>query len=68
MDRRATLECQAICLYLERYSTDGKILELLEFPRTRCGLGALLSDTSEGSPETGIIGWQLECFNAIESH
>ena len=40
MHRRAIVECQAICLYLERNSTDTTILELLDFPRARCGLGS----------------------------
>jgi hypothetical protein len=39
LDRRATLECQAICLYLERYSTDVVVHDLLEFPRAKCGIG-----------------------------
>ena len=41
--RRTMLECQAICIYLERYySGNTSIQELLQFPRTRCGL---VSDT-----------------------
>lgn len=37
--RRATLECQATCLYLEKYHSDEKvILQLLQVPRTACGL------------------------------
>jgi hypothetical protein len=40
LDRRATLECQAICIYLERNHPEEKgILELLQFPKERCGLG-----------------------------
>ena len=42
MDRRSVVECQAICLYLERYSTDIVIHELLEFPRAKCRLGDFL--------------------------
>jgi hypothetical protein len=38
--RRAMLECQAICLYLERYHVgETAIQELLQFPKTTCGLG-----------------------------
>jgi hypothetical protein len=39
--RRAMLECQATCLYLERYH-EGKtaIQELLQFPKMQCGLVA----------------------------
>ena len=37
--RRANLECQATCLYLERYhSEQTAIQELLYFPKVRCGL------------------------------
>jgi hypothetical protein len=40
IDRRATMECQAICIYLEKnYPQETDILELLQFPRERCGLG-----------------------------
>ena len=38
--RRAMLECQATCLYLERYhGDDSAIQELLQFPKMTCGLG-----------------------------
>ena len=38
--QRAMLECQATCLYLERYHAgDTAILQLLQFPKTACGLG-----------------------------
>ena len=50
MDRRATIECQAICLYLERFSTDLVVHELLDFPRSKCGLTKLVRSSSEGSP------------------
>jgi hypothetical protein len=37
--RRAVIECQSICLYLERYcAEDAAIQELLQFPRMRCRL------------------------------
>ena len=43
--RRATLECQAICLYLERkYPEDTAIQGLLEVPKMRCGLVAQKSE------------------------
>ncbi|OBT82997.1 hypothetical protein VE02_08270 [Pseudogymnoascus sp. 03VT05] len=51
VERRATLECQAICLYLERYhGRDAEIQELLHYPRMRCGM------MTEGDPryETGF--------------
>ena len=39
--RRARLECQAICLYLERYYLyETAIQEMLYFPKMRCGLAA----------------------------
>lgn len=39
IERRATIECQATCLYLERYhANETAIQELLQFPRARCGL------------------------------
>lgn len=39
LERRAILECQATCLYLERYhSGETAILELLQFPKMCCGL------------------------------
>lgn len=39
ISRRATLECQAICIYLERYHNDlPNVQELLRFPKMRCGL------------------------------
>jgi hypothetical protein len=39
MERRAVLECEAICLYLERYHADNKLLqEMLMVPKRRCGL------------------------------
>lgn len=37
--KRAVLECQAICIFLERYHGDIPYLErLLEFPKRSCGL------------------------------
>jgi len=37
--RRAMLECQAICIHLERYhGGDAAIQDLLLFPKMRCGL------------------------------
>lgn len=37
--RRAGLECQAICIYLERYYRhEYNIQELLHFPKTMCGI------------------------------
>ncbi|KAH8812991.1 hypothetical protein F5884DRAFT_899193 [Xylogone sp. PMI_703] len=37
--RRARVECKSICLYLEkRCKNDKAIMELLEYPRQRCGL------------------------------
>lgn len=42
LDRRATMECQAIILYLERNHPGEKdILELLRFPKECCGVGRL---------------------------
>ncbi|KFY05795.1 hypothetical protein V491_09018, partial [Pseudogymnoascus sp. VKM F-3775] len=39
VERRATLECQAICLYLERYhGRDAEIQRLLHYPRRQCGM------------------------------
>ncbi|KAF2803320.1 uncharacterized protein BDZ99DRAFT_453585 [Mytilinidion resinicola] len=39
LKRRARLECQAVCLYLEKYhSHDTKIMEMLRYPKVRCGL------------------------------
>jgi len=39
--RRAMLECQATCLYLERYHAgETAIQELLQFPKMQCGLVA----------------------------
>jgi hypothetical protein len=39
LERRTMLEGMAICLYLERYhGDDGAIMELLDYPRMRCGL------------------------------
>lgn len=39
IERRAILECQAICMYLERYHAgESTIQELLWFPKMRCGL------------------------------
>lgn len=67
MDRRATLECQAICLYLERYSTDLVVHELLDFPRSKCGLADLVWDSSEGSPMNAMGG--MQCYSSVvESH
>lgn len=41
IERRATLECQAICIYLERYHAEETLLqELLQFPKIICGLGS----------------------------
>jgi len=38
MQRRALLECQAICMYLEKYHAyDTSIQELLQFPKIQCG-------------------------------
>ncbi|KFZ20119.1 hypothetical protein V502_03349 [Pseudogymnoascus sp. VKM F-4520 (FW-2644)] len=37
VERRATIECEAICLYLERYhGGDAEIQDLLHYPRMRC--------------------------------
>jgi len=39
VERRAVLECQATCIYLERHCADDKaIMDLLQFPKIRCGL------------------------------
>lgn len=39
VERRARLECQAICLYLERYHGDERdIQKMLVLPRKQCGL------------------------------
>ena len=39
--RRAALECQAICIYLERYHRhEANIQTLLQFPRMMCGIVA----------------------------
>lgn len=39
LERRAVLECQAICLYLERHhAEETAILNLLPYPKIRCGL------------------------------
>ena len=39
LERRALLECQAICLYLDRYHPDETLIqELLTFPKMQCGL------------------------------
>lgn len=48
IERRATIECQGICLYLERYHADQTLIqELLEFPRLQCGLGSKYGTTFE---------------------
>jgi hypothetical protein len=40
LDRRATMECQAIILYLERnHPNETDMLELLQLPREACGMG-----------------------------
>jgi hypothetical protein len=58
MQRRATVECQSICIYLEKYHADDHILlELLHFPKTKSG--HLLSDMSHtfyGSSATDSSG------------
>ncbi|KAG0645222.1 Sterol regulatory element-binding ECM22 [Hyphodiscus hymeniophilus] len=64
MDRRATIECQAICLYLGRNSADLRIHELLDYPRARCGLGSPLLSSPDGSPVSGFGGMQ-NCFSVI---
>ncbi|KAK9351006.1 hypothetical protein V1523DRAFT_442222 [Lipomyces doorenjongii] len=39
MVRRAVLECQAICIYVERHHAGERaIQEMLQFPKMRCGL------------------------------
>ncbi|THV45183.1 hypothetical protein BGAL_0520g00050 [Botrytis galanthina] len=39
VERRAILECQAICIYLDRYHRDDLLIqELLLFPKRECGL------------------------------
>lgn len=39
IERRAVLECQAICMYLDKEHIENKLLrEMLMFPRRRCGL------------------------------
>ncbi|MCJ1379777.1 hypothetical protein MMC17_002880 [Xylographa soralifera] len=39
IQRRAQMECQATCLYLERYYTDETLIQdLLRFPKIKCGL------------------------------
>ena len=39
--QRASLECQAICIYLDRYGRQEALLQqLLQFPRTVCGISA----------------------------
>ncbi|KAF7896642.1 uncharacterized protein EAF01_009045 [Botrytis porri] len=39
VERRAVLECQAICIYLDRYHGDDLLIrELMLFPKRECGL------------------------------
>ncbi len=39
IERRAVIECQAICLFLERFhGDDEKVMGMLGFPRMRCGV------------------------------
>lgn len=41
IERRARMECQAICIYLEKYhSNDVNLIELLQFPKIMCGVVA----------------------------
>lgn len=41
VSRRSRLECQAICLYLEKYhAEEGDILKILKLPRIQCGLAS----------------------------
>jgi hypothetical protein len=50
LERRAVLEGRAICVYLERYHGDeGALMELLAYPRMRCGLAG------ERSRDGGIV-------------
>lgn len=56
IERRATLECQAICIYLERYHADETLLqELLQFPKMFCDLGATSKDSSLRSRSSGRV-------------
>ena len=56
MERRATLECQAICTYLERHHADETLLqELLKFPRLLCGLDSSMGGSSLGSGSSGGV-------------
>ncbi|KAF4629536.1 hypothetical protein G7Y89_g8614 [Cudoniella acicularis] len=43
LERRANLECQATCIFLERYHGENELIqELLLFPKAKCGLLELL--------------------------
>jgi hypothetical protein len=57
MQRRATVECQSICIYLERYHADSPILlELLQFPKNKVR-----------SPSVGYVSHKLHGFGARDS-
>lgn len=50
VERRAALECEAICLYLERYhGGDAEIQDLLHYPRMRCGM------STDGYPQYDTV-------------
>ena len=60
--RRATLECQAICIYLERYYRHEYVIqELLHFPKAMCGIAGAsvhstpISSLSQSSPTSAAF-------------
>ncbi|CZR67965.1 related to ECM22 Sterol regulatory element binding protein, member of the fungus-specific Zn[2]-Cys[6] binuclear cluster family of transcription factors [Phialocephala subalpina] len=54
IERRAVLECEAICRYLDRWhGDDKKLMDLLMFPKRRCGMAPELSWI--GEEEMGLV-------------
>ena len=48
IQRRAEMECQAICLYLERYFAEETVIQdLLRFPKMKCGLMEAVAHVEE---------------------
>jgi hypothetical protein len=48
LSRRAALECQAICIYLETHHSDKReIVDLLWYSKSSCGLGGIMMDSHQ---------------------
>jgi len=63
--RRAAVECQAICIYLERYHADEALLQqLLQYPKAFCEMESNPGSSSLYSKGPGIVLESSEAYSS----